>query len=156
VRLDLDMVDLSGAVDAAIEALRPTADTKGVLLSVMIDSSVPAIPADGRRLQQILWNLLHNAVKFTPRGGRVDVSVTRSNTYVGIAVRDTGQGIDADFFTIRLRSLSSGRSVDNPLHVGGLALGCRLLDTSLSSMEAISRRRAPAPIRARRFSSSFL
>jgi len=97
VRLDLDMVDLSGAVDAAIEALKPTADTKGVRLSVMVDSSVPAIPVDGRRFQQILWNLLHNAVKFTPRGGRVDVSVTRSDTYVGIAVRDTGQGIDADF-----------------------------------------------------------
>jgi PAS domain S-box-containing protein len=97
VRLDLGMIDLAAAIDAAMQALQPAADAKGVRLSRVIDPMVPQIAADGRRVQQILWNLLQNAVKFTRGGGTVDVSLTRRDAYVEIVVKDSGQGIPADF-----------------------------------------------------------
>ena len=65
VRLETVRLDLGAAIDATLESLKPTADAKGVQLAVTRESSVPRIHADGRRVQQILWNLLHNAVKFT-------------------------------------------------------------------------------------------
>ena len=80
-----------------VESLKPTADAKGVQLAVTRESSVPRIHADGRRVQQILWNLLHNAVKFTRAGGRVDVTTTAAEGCVRIVVKDTGQGIPPDF-----------------------------------------------------------
>jgi PAS domain S-box-containing protein len=97
VRLELAQTDLGSAVHSALQALKPTADAKGVLLSGTVDPAVPPIQADERRVQQILWNLLHNAVKFTPGSGRVEVSVTKKGTAAQVRVKDTGQGITADF-----------------------------------------------------------
>jgi PAS domain S-box-containing protein len=97
VRLELALTDLGSAVHSALQAVKPTADTKGVHLAVAIDPAVPPIQADERRVQQILWNLLHNAVKFTPASGRVDVSVGREGATAHVLVKDTGQGIPADF-----------------------------------------------------------
>jgi PAS domain S-box-containing protein len=97
VRLELALTDLGTAVHGALQTLKPAADTKGVALTVTVDPAVPLIHADERRVQQILWNLLHNAVKFTPGSGRVDVSVTRNGTSAEVRVRDTGQGIPTEF-----------------------------------------------------------
>jgi PAS domain S-box-containing protein len=97
VRLELALTDLGSAVHSALQALKPTADAKGVLLEVTVDPAVPLVQADERRVQQILWNLLHNAVKFTPGSGRVHVSVSRNGTSAQVLVKDTGQGIPADF-----------------------------------------------------------
>ncbi|PYR95574.1 MAG: hybrid sensor histidine kinase/response regulator [Acidobacteria bacterium] len=96
-RLELAPTDLGEAVDSALQTLQPSADAKDVRLTVTVDPAVPPIQADERRVQQILWNLLHNAVKFTPVSGRVDVSVTRNGTSAQVLVKDTGQGIHADF-----------------------------------------------------------
>jgi PAS domain S-box-containing protein len=97
VRLDLGPVDLKAALDLAAQSLKPAADAKGVELSLRADVPVPLIAADARRIQQILWNLLHNAVKFTSNGGRVDISLTRSGPCACIVVEDTGEGIEAAF-----------------------------------------------------------
>ncbi len=97
VRLEIGPLDIGAAVDAAIESLKPTADTKGVHLSVQRDDVLPRISADGRRVQQILLNLLHNAVKFTRAGGSVAVLVDCVEGSVRIQVKDTGQGIAAEF-----------------------------------------------------------
>ncbi|MGE3177205.1 MAG: response regulator, partial [Vicinamibacterales bacterium] len=75
VRLEVARTDLRATVESAMQALRPTADAKGVQLGVAVDADVPAIMADERRVQQVLWNLLHNAVKFTPAAGHVNVRV---------------------------------------------------------------------------------
>jgi signal transduction histidine kinase len=96
VRLEIGPLDVGGAVDAAVESLKPTADAKGVNLSVQRDD-VLRISADGRRVQQILWNLLHNAVKFTRAGGSVAVLVDCTEGSVRIQVKDTGQGIAPEF-----------------------------------------------------------
>jgi len=97
VRLEIAPLDVGAVIDATMESLKPTADTKGVRLSVTRESPLPRIHADGRRVQQILWNLLHNAVKFTRAGGSVDVVVTCAEGCVRILVKDTGQGIAPDF-----------------------------------------------------------
>jgi len=97
VRLELAPTDLGTVVHSALQALKPTADAKGVHLGVTIEPAVPSIRADERRVQQILWNLVHNAVKFTPAAGRVDVTLRREGTSAQVLVKDTGQGIPADF-----------------------------------------------------------
>ncbi len=96
-RLEIAPLDVGATVDATLESLKPTADTKGVRLSLTRGPALPRIQADGRRVQQILWNLLHNAVKFTRSGGRVEVGASRSDEYVRIVVKDTGQGIPPEF-----------------------------------------------------------
>jgi signal transduction histidine kinase len=97
VRLELASVDLAAAVQSAMQVLKPTADAKGVSLEANVDESVPLIQADERRVQQILWNLLHNGVKFTQGPGRVEILVTTNGAAIQLVVRDTGQGIAADF-----------------------------------------------------------
>jgi PAS domain S-box-containing protein len=97
VRLETAPLDVGAAIEATLESLKPTADAKGVSLAVTRESTVPRIHADGRRVQQILWNLLHNAVKFTRTGGRVEVTTTAAEGCVRIVVKDTGQGIAPDF-----------------------------------------------------------
>jgi signal transduction histidine kinase len=71
--------------------------TKGVQLLCSNEQAVPLITADGRRVQQILWNLLHNAVKFTPASGHVEIGIKSAHDRVTISIEDTGQGIAPDF-----------------------------------------------------------
>ena len=97
VRLELEAVDLAAGVESAVQALKPMADAKGVTLTVASPATIPAIQADERRVQQILWNLLHNAVKFTPEAGQVSVSLESASSFVRVLVVDTGQGITPEF-----------------------------------------------------------
>jgi PAS domain S-box-containing protein len=96
-RLDVALIDVKSTVDNALQALQPTAEAKGIRLTADIDPAVPQMAADGRRLQQVIWNLVHNAIKFTPDQGGVDIAVTRTSTSVQIRVSDNGQGISPDF-----------------------------------------------------------
>jgi PAS domain S-box-containing protein len=96
-RLDVTLVDVKSTVDSALQALQPTAEAKGIRLTASIDPVVPQMSADGRRLQQVIWNLVHNAIKFTPDQGRVELAVTRTSTSVQIRVTDNGQGIPPEF-----------------------------------------------------------
>ena len=97
VRLEVAPIDVGFVIDATLESLKPTADARSLQLEVARVDALPRIHADGRRVQQILWNLLHNAVKFTRPGGRVDIAATFADGCVRIEVRDTGQGISPDF-----------------------------------------------------------
>ena len=97
VHLELAATDVAAVIKSAMQSLKPAADSKGVAIAVLVDPSTPRINADARRIQQIVWNLLHNAVKFTPEGGRVDVTLTREPRQVRVCVKDTGQGITPDF-----------------------------------------------------------
>ena len=96
-RLEVAVLDVKTTVDNALQALQPTADAKGIRLSCSIDPAVSHVTADARRVQQVLWNLVHNAIKFTPNEGCVDVTVTRTERAIQIRVTDTGQGIPGDF-----------------------------------------------------------
>src|SRR6516165_12467372 len=93
VRLEVQRVELSEIIDMALEGVRPTAETKGVKLEKVIDRLVGPVSGDPGRLQQVLWNLLTNAVKFTPKGGKVRVLAKVMQSHVEISVTDNGEGI---------------------------------------------------------------
>ncbi len=97
VRLDVQRVDLVPIIEAAIESVRPMAAARQIRLTSVLDPHVGQVSADPGRLQQVLWNLLTNAVKFTPKGGRVHVALSRVNSHLEISVSDTGEGISAEF-----------------------------------------------------------
>ena len=97
LRLKIRPVDLVKVIDAAIETVRPAAEAKAIQLQTVLDPATGLIAGDFDRLQQIVWNLLSNAIKFTPKDGRVQIGLKRTNSHVEIAIADTGQGINPDF-----------------------------------------------------------
>nr|WP_259371984.1 ATP-binding protein [Caldimonas mangrovi] len=94
LRISPRPIDLAPIVEAGADAARPMAQTKGVDLVTSIDNSAGTVNADPARVQQIVWNLVSNAVKFTPRGGRVQIGLSREGMHVRLHVADTGAGID--------------------------------------------------------------
>ena len=125
LRLSMGSVDLAAVVDTAVESVRPSAVAKGVTVEVNVPGGV-GIVADADRLQQVLWNLLANAIKFTPRGGRVSVTATAREDAVTLAVRDTGQGIpahDLPYVFDRFRQVDSSTTRAK----GGLGLGLAIV-----------------------------
>ena len=122
LRLRVQQVDLGTVVTAAIDAVRPAADAKGVRIERVLEAPEVPVSGDPDRLQQVAWNLLSNAVKFTPRGGKVQVNLLRVNSHVEVIVSDTGIGISADFLPHvfeRFRQADGGISRER----GGLGLG---------------------------------
>jgi signal transduction histidine kinase/CheY-like chemotaxis protein len=97
LRIDVRQLSPDSFVEAAIEAVRPAAEAKGVRLQKIMDTGVVTVSGDPVRLQQVVWNLLANAIKFTPRGGRVQVRLERVDSHIEIAVSDTGTGIAPEF-----------------------------------------------------------
>jgi signal transduction histidine kinase/CheY-like chemotaxis protein len=94
LRLDVQAVDLVEVVRAGVEASRAAAESKSIALQEIIDPRVTPIAGDPARIQQVIWNLVSNAVKFTPKGGKVQVRVERINSHLEISVADSGQGIE--------------------------------------------------------------
>lgn len=97
LRIGRYYLDLIPLVTAAIETLRPGAIEKDIDLVVDLDANVGKISGDAERIQQIVWNLVSNAIKFTPTGGRVEVSLGVVNSFAELKVKDTGCGIKSDF-----------------------------------------------------------
>lgn len=95
MRLDLEVVDLREVVKAGVESMRIAAEAKSITLRESFDPRVGSITGDAGRLQQVVWNLVSNAVKFTPQGGEVRISIERVNSYAVISVADTGRGIES-------------------------------------------------------------
>jgi len=97
LRLNVRPVALVPVIESALDTVRPAADAKSIRLQSVLDPAAGPVSGDSDRLQQIIWNLLTNAVKFTPKGGRVQICLERINSHVEITVTDTGQGISAEF-----------------------------------------------------------
>jgi signal transduction histidine kinase/ActR/RegA family two-component response regulator len=97
LRLERTRVDARDIVHGALETVLPAAEAKGITIGTDLDPAVGAFHGDPSRLQQVLWNLLANAVKFTPEGGAVNVRVGRRGTTGEIVVADSGSGISRDF-----------------------------------------------------------
>ncbi|HEY1697599.1 MAG TPA: PAS domain S-box protein [Polyangiaceae bacterium] len=97
MRLDVQSVDLSRAIEAALESVRPAADARDIRVSRELDPGLPSIKGDPARLQQVVWNLLSNAVKFTSRGGTVRIGLRQRGSVLEICVADSGAGIAPHF-----------------------------------------------------------
>jgi PAS domain S-box-containing protein len=125
LRLDLRPVSLEPIVDASLDAVRPTADAKGITLSCDVKPAGTVL-GDPDRLQQVLWNLLANAIKFTPSGGRVAVSVARVGSNAIITVTDTGEGMPASLVPLVFDRFTQGDGSATRPH-GGLGLGLSIV-----------------------------
>lgn len=96
LKLNLRSISIIPIIEAAINAIRPAAEEKAISIESVLDHELEPIPGDPERLQQVVWNLLTNALKFTPKGGRVTVQLERIDSYAQFQVSDTGQGIRAE------------------------------------------------------------
>ena len=126
MRLALQAANVPDLLAAAVAVLRPSADAKGVNLSVQVADGVPSVQADPARLQQVFWNLLSNAIKFTDRGGAVDARVGVDTHAVVVEIRDTGRGIDPaalPFIFDRFRQADGSSTRSH----GGLGLGLSIV-----------------------------
>lgn len=122
LRLELEPVHLVDVLEMAIEALRPTADAREIQVLPTLDPGAGPILGDASRLQQVVWNLLANAVKFTPRGGRVRIGLRRDQAFVELSVEDTGQGIEPAFLPHVFERFRQADSSSDRRH-GGLGIG---------------------------------
>ncbi len=123
--LSVGPVEMVRIVEAAIDAVRPACDAKGVRLQPVLDSHA-TIVGDPDRLQQVVWNLLSNSMKFTPRGGRIQITLHREQSYVELNVRDTGEGIDPAFLPHVFDRFRQGDpSISRK--IGGLGLGLAIV-----------------------------
>ena len=122
VRLDVQQLGLTEIVRGAIESVEPAAVAKGIRLEEVLDPLGGTVSGDPGRLQQVLWNLLTNAIKFTPKGGRIQVLLQRVNSHIELSISDTGIGIPASFLPHVFDRFSQGDSSTSRQH-GGLGLG---------------------------------
>ncbi|MGB8507257.1 MAG: PAS domain S-box protein [Pyrinomonadaceae bacterium] len=121
LRLDVDAIELGPVIEEAIDSVRLAADSRGVHLHVRLDP-VGAIAGDADRLRQVFWNLLTNAIKFTPAGGSVEVRLEGDNTHVHVVVKDTGAGISPEFLPFIFDRFRQADGAITREH-GGLGLG---------------------------------
>jgi signal transduction histidine kinase len=126
VELAVEAVDPVALLDAAVESARPGALAKNIRLQKSFDVCAVAVAGDPRRLQQVLWNLLTNAIKFTPKGGAVAVSLQEADGAVKIAVTDSGVGIKPEFLPyVFERFRQADASITR--RYGGLGLGLSIV-----------------------------
>jgi PAS domain S-box-containing protein len=141
LRIEITPIDVVSTLHAAIQGLRPSADAKGVTLTVAAEPGAIMALADPNRLQQVLWNLLHNGIKFTPSGGNVDTQVARKNERINIVVKDNGQGIAPDFLPHvfeRFRQQDSSSTRESSGLGLGLSITRHLVELQGGRIEAFS------------------
>ena len=126
LQLNLTPVDLVTIVDAALDAVRPAMEAKEIKIETFIDSSLRLVSCDPDRLQQVIWNVLSNAAKFTPPGGKVEIAVGQNNAHVEIKVKDTGPGIDPAFLPHVFERFRQADGSTTRTH-GGLGLGLAIV-----------------------------
>jgi PAS domain S-box-containing protein len=126
VRLNIQPVDLPTVVRAAVDSIRPAADAKQLRVQVTTDPDAAPIAGDPDRLQQIVWNLVSNSVKFTPKAGRIQVRLERIDSHVDITVSDTGVGISPDVLPHVFERFRQGDSATTR-QFGGLGLGLAIV-----------------------------
>jgi PAS domain S-box-containing protein len=126
LRLDVRPVELAPMIEGVVDGLRAAADARSIHLQTVFESRISATSGDPDRLQQIIWNLLTNAIKFTPKGGHVQVRLERIASHVEITVSDTGQGIDPNLLPHVFERFRQSDSSSTRRH-GGLGLGLSIV-----------------------------
>ena len=128
IRLELQAVDVAKVIDTALDALEPQVAQKHIRLTKLIDHKVEPIRGDPARVQQVVTNLLTNAIKYTPRAGKISVALERVNSHIEITVSDTGRGIPPEVLPKLFQRFAQVQSEGH--RDGGLGLGlaiCRHL-----------------------------
>jgi len=141
MRLEVRPLNVAAVLEAALDTVRPAATAKGVHLESLLDPGAGAMMGDPARLQQVVWNLLMNAVKFTPRGGRISAHLRRVNGQIEIVVSDTGEGIAPEHLPRLFQRFGQADSSSTRRHAGlgiGLALVRHLIDLHGGTVNAHS------------------
>jgi PAS domain S-box-containing protein len=126
LRIDARPIDLADVVNAAIDVMRPAADARGLTIAVAPELTSYLTLGDEDRMRQAVWNVLSNAVKFTPEGGVVTVRLSRSERAIRLEVQDTGIGIAPEFLPHVFDRFRQADSSMTRLH-GGLGLGLSIV-----------------------------
>ncbi len=126
LRLDSRPVQLQQVIAAALDSIRPVADSKNIRLKTVLDPDAGPVSGDPDRLQQVIWNLLSNAAKFTPPDGEIEVRLANANSHIEIVVKDTGQGIGAEFLPHVFDRFRQADGSKTRRH-GGLGLGLAIV-----------------------------
>jgi PAS domain S-box-containing protein len=140
LRLDVHRVDMATVIEEAVSSALPAADAKAIRLTTVLGSAA-VVQGDPGRLQQVVWNLVANAVKFTPRGGRVQVTLRKANSQVVVEVSDTGMGIAPEFLPHIFQRFRQADASATRAHGGlglGLAIVKNLVEMHGGSVEASS------------------
>jgi PAS domain S-box-containing protein len=141
LRLRLVEIDVTNVLRDALEAIRPSAEAKRMFIDVHLPTAIPRITVDPERLQQVIWNLLTNAIKFTPAGGTVHVGAATVPDGVEITVRDTGRGIPPDFLPFVFDAFRQGEGGSTRTAPGlglGLAIVQRIIEAHGGRVAAAS------------------
>ena len=126
LELQLDSVDPVKICEAALDAVRQDIETKQIVIHKTVDADAGLISADAARLQQVIWNLLTNAIKFSPVGGLIKLRLRRKASNLEIVVTDNGRGISPDFLPRLFDRYSQAKAADHRSH-GGLGLGLAIV-----------------------------
>ncbi|MCE9556737.1 MAG: response regulator [Planctomycetes bacterium] len=126
VRLDIQSVEIADVIEAAVQSVMPALSAKEIRLSKSVNPATISVSGDPGRLQQVLWNLLTNAVKFTPKGGMIEIRAQRIQSHVEISVSDTGEGIHPAFLPQLFERFSQADASTTRKH-GGLGLGLSIV-----------------------------
>lgn len=126
LRMKPSQVDLSDVVEMAVEAVRPAADAKGIRLEVELERTHASMRGDSERLEQVAWNLLVNAVKFTPKLGSIAVRLQRVESDLVLTVKDSGEGIEPSFLPYVFEIFQQADRSPTRLH-GGLGIGLSIV-----------------------------
>ena len=126
LRLEVRPIDLGPVVEAGVEAVRPSAEAKEIKVDLELPPDLPQVLGDPDRLQQVVWNLVSNAVKFTPQHGRIGIRLSKEDSHVALEVRDSGKGITSDFLPFVFDRFRQADSTSTRSH-GGLGLGLAIV-----------------------------
>jgi CheY-like chemotaxis protein len=140
LRLDPQPTDLTAIVLSAVDVVKPSADARDIVIRVAAPAAAPMI-GDSDRLRQVVWNILSNAVKFTPKGGRVDVTLSEQPGEYSVAVKDSGRGIPAEFLPYIFQPFRQADGSSTRSHGGlglGLAIARHLTELSGGAIQAAS------------------
>jgi PAS domain S-box-containing protein len=142
VRLDAQRIAVADVISAAVESAQPAAVAKGIRLEKVLDARGSTVSGDPARLQQVVWNLVSNAIKFTPKGGRVQVLLERVDSHLEVSVSDTGIGIPLTFLPHVFERFSQKDATAGRKYGGlglGLAIARQLVELHGGSIHATSR-----------------
>ncbi|HEV8379266.1 MAG TPA: ATP-binding protein [Tepidisphaeraceae bacterium] len=126
LRLNVQRVEMPAVIARAVESVQLAATSKGVRLEVVVDPIAGPVTGDPNRMQQVVWNLLTNAIKFTPRGGKVQIVLERASSHVELSISDTGKGISPAFLPHVFERFSQSDPTRTRSH-NGLGLGLAIV-----------------------------
>ncbi len=141
LQLTIEPLDLGQAVQNAIETIKIAAAAKNISVNTEIDASVGPVAADATRLQQVIWNILSNAVKFTPKGGKIQVNLGRDGSRARLQIADTGKGIEPHFLPYVFDRFRQEDSTTTRRYGGlglGLSIARHIVESHGGTIEAVS------------------